>query len=196
MKPIIKTIRLVINPFERIAGTPSLLWGVLGILISTLISIGAKLHYQGLLHFGPGKTDAWWSFAVEHLIVWIVPALLFWAAGTCLSKSKTRPLDIFGTMAFAQIPFILMGVFYLLPPVQFLLQNAYNLSPSFLTSRHAMIGLALMLCSIPFLIWVLVWMFQAYKTSCNVKGYRLGVSYTVVLIFGDIVCRILIGLIE
>ena len=38
----------------------------------------------------------------------------------------------------------------------------------------------------------LVWMFQALKVSCNLKGYRLGILYCVGIFGGDVLCRYLI----
>ena len=47
-------------------------------------------------------------------------------------------------------------------------------------------------CLFVFLIWALVWMFQALKVSCNLKGYRLGILYCVGIFGGDVLCRYLI----
>ena len=46
-------IEKVVNPFIRIAGTQALLWGALGLVVSTLLSWLSGYHYHGLLHFGP-----------------------------------------------------------------------------------------------------------------------------------------------
>lgn len=44
-------IERVVNPFIRIAGTQALLWGALGLVVSTLLSWLSGYHYHGLLHF-------------------------------------------------------------------------------------------------------------------------------------------------
>ena len=49
-----KRIEILINPFIRIAGMQALAWGILGLVISTLLSWASGYHYHGLLHFGPG----------------------------------------------------------------------------------------------------------------------------------------------
>ena len=53
-------IEKVVNPFIRIAGTQALLWGALGLVVSTLLSWLSGYHYHGLLHFGPAPNPAWW----------------------------------------------------------------------------------------------------------------------------------------
>lgn len=72
-----KMIDKAVNPFIQIAGARALAWGALGLLVSTVICYYAGYHYHGLLHFGPAPNPAWWCYAAEHLIVWLIPALLF-----------------------------------------------------------------------------------------------------------------------
>ena len=67
----------LINPFERIAGLKALLWGLAGMVVSTALSFYSGWHYHGLLHFGPAPNPAWWCYAVEHLAVWLIPAVMF-----------------------------------------------------------------------------------------------------------------------
>ena len=71
----------LINPFERIAGLKALLWGLAGMVVSTALSYYSGWHYHGLLHFGPAPNPAWWCYAVEHLAVWLIPAVMFYLGG-------------------------------------------------------------------------------------------------------------------
>ena len=79
----------LINPFERIAGLEALLWGLAGMGVSTALSYYSGWHYHGLLHFGPAPNPAWWCYAVEHLAVWLIPAVMFYLGGLLLSRSHT-----------------------------------------------------------------------------------------------------------
>lgn len=185
----------LIDPFERIAGFQALGYGIAGIVIATLLSWLSGYHYHGLLHFGPAPNPAGWCFAVEHLVVWLVPSLLFYIEGLFLSGSRIRIADVFGTVAFAQLPFIFMILFAFLPPVQRIYEVDVNLPPvQMLAQPGFMTGLWLTLLSTVFLIWVLIWMFQALKVSCNLKGPRLWIVYLIAVFGGDAICRLLIGL--
>lgn len=182
-----------VNPFERIAGLKALLWGLAGMAVSTALSYGSGWHYHGLLHFGPAPNPAWWSYAVEHLVVWLVPAVLFYLGGLLLSRSRIRAIDVAGTVAFAQLPFIIMVLFNFLPPMQKLSQISLDISPAEMMQQPGFIvGIWLALVSFAFFVWALVWMFQALKVSCNLKGYRLGILYCVGVFGGDVLCRYLI----
>ncbi len=185
---------LLVNPFQRIAGVQALLWGVVGLVLSTLICNLSGYHYNGLLTFGPSPNEAWWSYLVEHLIVWMVPALLFYIGGLICSRSRIRPIDVLGTTLFAQLPLLVVNVIELFPPMQLLLGIA---SPEAIQTVMAdpMFSMAMLLSLLvmPFIVLMLVWMFQALKVSCNLKGARLWCVYLVGVIVGDILCRTLIS---
>lgn len=188
-------MNFLINPFERIAGFQALSWGLLGMVVSTVICYQSGWHYHGLLHFGPAPNPAWWCFAVEHLVVWIVPAVLFYLGGLILSRSRIRLVDVVGTVAFAQLPFILMNLFNLLPPIQNMTKLDMTMSPAEMVAQSGfLLGIWLSVIGMIFLIWGLVWMYKALKVSCNLKGYQLGILYCVGVFGGDVLCRYLIGM--
>ena len=78
---VIPDLSLIHISFERTAGYAALVWGFIGIIIATLLSYLTGWHYHGLLHFGWAPNPAWWCFAVEHLVVWLIPAILFYIGG-------------------------------------------------------------------------------------------------------------------
>ena len=184
-----KNVKLLYNPFERIAGYPALGWGVLGLIVSTLISYWSGWHYNGLLQFGPAANPALWRFAAEHAVVWLVPALLFYGGGLLLSKSKIRIVDVLGTVAFAQLLLIGMNLVYSLPAVRAMLDMEAVLSGAIGKGEIWLIFLGSV-----FLVWTLVWMFSALKVSCNLKGFRLVFVYIIGIAGGDILCRLIISM--
>ncbi len=197
MKNIIDDINWgsLINPFQRIAGGKALLIGFAGLVISTILAYFIQYHYHGLLHFGPAPNNKFWCFAVEHIIVWLIPALLFYIGSLVLSKSKTRIIDILGTVAFAQLPLVLMTLFFYLKPLQRMNEMNFNLPPIEMINQPGFIlGMWLGLIGSIFLIWTLIWMFYALKVSTNLKGYRLGILYCIGVFGGDMICRYIIGM--
>lgn len=191
-----KKTEVLINPFVKIAGTQALVFGIIGIMLSTIVGYFTNFHYHGLLHFGPAPNQTWWCFAAERLIVWLVPSLLFYTGGLLLSQSKIRAIDIFGTTAFAQTPLLLMSLFGFFTAYQKLAQIDPNSSiqeiKSLLTDSSLWIGVWLSLVSIAFLVFALYWMYRALQVSCNLKGYKQGIIYCIAVFGGDILCRILI----
>ncbi|MDL2265745.1 YIP1 family protein [Parabacteroides sp. OttesenSCG-928-G07] len=183
---------LFFRPFEKIAGRRALFWGILGLLVSILLSFWSGYHYHGLLHYGAAPNDALWVYVVEHLVIWLVPALLFLLGGLMLSKSKVRALDVMGTTVFALLPMLGMNLFNFLPPMQKLLvmDVADLVNPE---SAPPMTDLLVMLLGTVFTVWMLIWLFNALKVSCNLKGTKLVLWYIFAVVAGDVVCRFIIS---
>lgn len=185
----------IVNPFIRIAGMKALIWGLAGMLISTGMSWASGYHYHGLLHFGPAPNPAWWCYLGEHLIVWLIPAALFYLGGVFLTRSRIRMIDVLGTVLFAQLPLLGMNVINMLPAMKVMNQMDVSVPVEELMKQPDFImAMILSLVGLPFLILTLVWVFNAVKVSCNLKGWRLWTVALVGIIGGDIVSRILIGL--
>ena len=128
-------------------------------------------------------------------MVWLVPATLFYIGGKIFSHSKIRMVDVYGTVLFAQLPMIGMNLIYLLPPMQAIAQVDSTMAPTeipAIPNLHWAIFLSLL--GLPFIIFSLIWMFQALKVSCNLKQSRLWIIALVGIIGGDILCRFSINL--
>ncbi|MDR0907337.1 MAG: hypothetical protein LBM63_01810 [Rikenellaceae bacterium] len=191
-----------VSPFDKVAGARALAVGVGGLVVSVVVSIFSGLHAHGLLHFGSAPVDAWWVHVVEYLAIWLVPAAIIWGLGVALSRSRIRPVDVFGTVAFSLLPLVVMNLVWLFPAMQQLLELSASptdliaelqslvFDPSFLVSLTVA---SLITCMA--IILMLVWLFRAVKVACNLGGWRLWTVYLVGVVGGDIVCRILIGLI-
>lgn len=197
-----RVIDFLFNPFERIAGWQALSWGLAGLLISTALGYITNYHYHGLLHYGPAPNPAWWCFAAERIIVWLIPTLIFYIGGLILSKSKIRPVDVFGTVLFSQIPLLFTNLMAFFPfykqmesfdpnaPVAEQIQQATAL----ITQPGFWVGIWLSLLSMAFVIWMGYWMYRALAVSCNLKGKRLALLFLVSLFGGDFICRLIINL--
>lgn len=195
-------VRFLLNPFERIAGAQALSWGVLGLLASTVLGYFTDYHYHGLLHYGPAPNSAWWCFACEHLVVWLIPACLFYIGGIFLSRSHIRFIDLLGTTLFAQIPLLFTNLIIFFPfytqikhidpsaPIQEQLIRIGELmiQPGF------WLGIWLSLLSLVFVIWMGYWLFKALQVSCNLKETKLAVLFCIGLLGGDFISRLIINL--
>ena len=53
--------KFISNPFYKVAGYKAAGWGILGIVITTVIAYGADVHFHGLLHYGGAPHSEWWE---------------------------------------------------------------------------------------------------------------------------------------
>ena len=187
-------VKLIVNPFIRIAGGQALIWGFLGLIESTRISWISAYHYHRMHHLRPAPNPAWWCYLAEHLIVWLIPALLFYLGGLFLSHSRIRVIDVLGTVLFAQLPLLGMNLISLLPAMRMMSQMNMNMSPEeMLAQPYFVLAMILTLLGLPVLILTLIWMFNALKVSCNLKQWKLWTVALIGIMGGDVLCRFLIG---
>ncbi len=179
-----------VSPFTKTAGAKALLWGVIGLTVSVVAASVSRWHAHGLLHFGPAARDAWWISALEYLIIWLIPALIFYGLGTALSRSRIRLIDVLGTTAFSLLPIAVMNLMHSLPCMRNLYTPFVNIV-GLVVRPLVIVDVVVVLIVI---VLMLVWLFNAVKVSCNLKGWRLWVVCLVGVIGGDIVCRLLIGM--
>jgi hypothetical protein len=189
---------LLINPFQRIAGVQALLWGTLGIAFTTTACYFAQFHFIGILKAGIlSAPTGFFTLLLNQLIICLLPVILFYIAGLFLSSSKIRFIDVLGTFSFAQLPFLFIPLVGFSPSVrqvlsvEFLHQLLKN--PAIFQEINFQLAFCFLLGTILFLVWSIIWLFQAYKTSCNLKGAKLGWSFAILLILSDILCRIFIN---
>ena len=107
----------IFNPFRYIAGTKSLVFGLIFIATSTLLLYSGGYIQDSYIHIGMAAAPLW-KVAAMQILWWILPAGILYLCGLLLSKSKIRIIDILGTTAFAQLILLLMIAPMLLPAVQ------------------------------------------------------------------------------
>jgi hypothetical protein len=183
---------LMLNPFQRIAGTKALLFGITGIVLTAWLSSYTQLHFNGMAYLSMSKKTVGFHFLLsEHLINWLLPVIMFYLIGMILSSSKIRFIDMLGTFAFAKIPLFFITFLGFIPSIQYFMLTTV-IDTHALQEPNFIKGSFLSLLIIPFVVWNIIWMFQAYKTSCNLKGARLGWSFAILLVLSEFICRILI----
>lgn len=170
---------LLLNPFSRIAGGKALAWGLAGIALSIGLGYALDVHCT-IFNFWYLLDTPGWLIVVERLVIWLMPTVLLWLAGVWLSRSRVRALDVFGTMAFAQLPVVgltLAGWPYALWIKGMHASFGKFVGPGWLGAMQVVGSVVSVLC----FAWWLAWMFQAFRVSCNLKGGRLWGAFLAVM---------------
>ena len=189
-----KNLGLLFNPFERITGRQALAWGLFSIVVSTVLGYFSGWHYHGMLHFGPAPCGQLWCHAVERMAVWLLPAAVFYVGGRVLSGKSVKALDVFGKVAFAQVPLVVIVALGFLPDMQRLKGvDPANISEVITQSWFAW-AMVLSLFLLVIVVWVVVLMFNALKVSCRLSGVRAGIFFGVAMVCCEVALRYLIAL--
>ncbi len=172
-----------INPFRYIAGWKALAIGWVIILATALTAWQSGTHFDGVLDVHLGKGGSLMLYFAEQLVNWLCMVLFFYLSALVLSGRGFRLIDIAGTMAFARAPMLPVAFLgFVIPPVP---DNIQNIEPSYL-----MAGL---LALVP-VIWMVMWMYQAFITSTNLKGAKAVAGFVITLILAEIASKLIFSL--
>jgi hypothetical protein len=172
------------NPFIYIAGFKSLLIGIALMAISAWVGFLNNSHFDGVLDMHRAMAAQFHIFLLEVVIDWVSISLVLFVFGVILSKSKIRWIDVFGTQALARWPMIPVAILVVFIP------NVRNMNLSNPQDMILLLIPAMLL--LPFMIWFVALMFNAYKVSCNLKGNSLIISFIGGLISAELISKILI----
>ena len=167
--------KLLINPFERIAGWQALGIGVFIMALTAVLGKVNDVAFDGALDVHAVQHGFAAAFAMQAVNLTVL-FLTMWLAGVCFSKSKIRIVDVAGTMALARVPMFLLVIICFLPivPVDVLS-----------IPRMAVFGLVTIIT----IIWTITLMYNAYTTSCHIKGSRGVVSFIGALLVAEVISK-------
>ena len=183
----------VLNPFRYIAGMRALLLGVVFIVATSLLEWSGGVVQDGYLHFTLKQT-AWVWVLVGDVAMWLLSSLLLWVCGVAFSRSCVRVVDVFGTMAFARLLLLPMVAPLLLPSMQqlvLMLMESLAMNIDMATSQMAMLS-AMGVWTTAWLVLYLVWNYNAFSVSCNLRGAKAVTIFVVV----QLLCVVLGGMLQ
>ena len=122
--------------------------------------------------------------------------MVIYVVSLFVSRSHERPVDVLGTVAFAQLPFVLLSLFMALPPMSEVatIQSAQAVDALLTDTTWLLMLVWIGAVSLLLSIWGLYWLFRATSVACNLKGRNMWIVFIIGAFGGDIMCRYLIGL--
>lgn len=189
-------IQKLFNPFVQIAGSKSLLIGLLFLLLSSTLAAFFNTRFDGILDAHYTKDQSFYLSYLDNLINISVITLIFYGFGSLLTKSRTRFIDILGTSTLARFPLFVIPLFNIQNQSgligEKIIQSITKPNDIQLTQFEWIYLIISGIVSLLLIIWYIVLMFSAYKISTNLKGANLIVSFILGLIIAEIVSKILI----
>jgi hypothetical protein len=192
-----KPATFLFNPFFYIAGAKALSLGLLAILLAGFTGALSKTHFDGVLDAHVGARAPLWHFLSEGIVDWLVMAAVLLIAGTILSKTAFRVIDLLGTQALARWPTIFLSLITL--PTGFqrfgnsLVGQLSKPGTAFAFNfTDAVIFFGVVIATILLISWVVFLMYQSFSVSCNVRGGKAVGTFIAVLIIAEILSKIAI----
>ncbi|WP_437969436.1 YIP1 family protein [Sorangium sp. So ce260] len=171
--------RLALNPFERFGGEAA---AVAGLAVAALSVAATRLgvRFDGFLdlHTAP-QVIPYTTALLEQVLVWPLPALLFWAYARLL-RCRVRIVDFLGVTGLSRAPLALaaiaLGLLAPEPPA-----GAPRLTPEL-----AVFAVLATLC----LVWFLTLLYQAFKNASGLRGAPLIAGLIGLVLVSEIVSKV------
>ena len=185
-------VHWLFNPFVRIAGTTSLVFGLGAIVLGGLVAAAVGIRFDGLLdmHFvGPVPL---WLPVLEGVLNWIVISLLIAGVARAFGgASGVRLIDIAGTQAMARTPLLLSVAICSLPWIRnSLAELATSLQDSGVAAPDVgpgvRVGSLIMMAGIA---WMIVLMWNAFTACCHIKGGRGIAMFVGAVVIGEVITK-------
>lgn len=194
---------LLVNPFTRLAGGAALGLGLLVVAATVAIAVLGQVHFDGIMDVHAGMKAPAAVFALEPVIDWLVVAVLFLIAGSVWGAKPQRAVDYFANAAVGRLPFVLVGLLWIdpllgrfLPGLMKLAQTAGSAPPNFAAVPGlpwiAVGGMITMLL----MVWGLLLNFFALREASGMKLPRAVWAYALVIILGEVISKVAIGLLN
>lgn len=182
----------LINPFFYIAGTRSLILGLLFLLATSVIGYYSHTYFPDVISIKLDANFPFWHSIVQNVMNWFVVSSLLYLAAILLSKSSIRMVDIFGTQALARFPYFLASFIGFSGAMktygEYLLWTYLKQGePIEISTMEKIIGISLTIISLGLTIWMVTWMFNAFKISANLKGPKLVLTFIIVMIISMVI---------
>ena len=104
------------NPFHFLAGGQALVWGLACIVLTAWLGGIFDFRFTGVISFQRTAPAPLWHAIAQGLMAWAIPSALLYIGGRLISRSRVRPIDVFGTQALARAPWLLIALIAVSPP--------------------------------------------------------------------------------
>jgi len=180
-------IKKLLNPFVYIAGSYSLLIGLLIIFCTSVIGYYSNIHFPDILSVKTGPSYPVSYYILQSIANWMIISTILYLFAVVFSKSKIRLIDIFGTQALARYPYLFAALTGFSNTMDkfgryILWQLLEQGEPVVMSAGAITLAIVLIIFTLFLTIWMVALMFNAYKIASNLKRGKLIITFITSLI--------------
>ncbi len=184
-------VGFLLNPFTRINSWKAFALSILFTIAIAITGTYANVYFDGAIdvHF---SSNATFKTSINCLIIGLLSLVTTLSiAGYYLTRT-IRLLDLLAAVALAKAPFLILALIALAakaPSTELLLEN-----PS--AAFGSISFLIVMILSIPVLVWYLILLYNAFKSTTNARGVKVVPTFIAAILVAEIISKIIIALIS
>ena len=178
----------LINPFTYIAGWQAFGIGIVFVVLMGVVGSLSGVYFDGALdaHLSE-RGNFYHSFL--FLVIDIICVTLFMWIGALIFSKNVRLIDILGTMTLSKAPMLIVACMGFLIKEEEVLALSQN--PFAVLGMPSLIVFSILI--IPFVVWSIALMYNAFDVSSGIKGNRAISVFIVALLLAEIVSKIIIA---
>jgi hypothetical protein len=189
-------IQILFNPFKYIAGIKSLLLGMAILIATSLLAFYTNIHFPDVISVKSSSDFPYIYYLIQCISNWIVVSIVFYIIAILASPSKIRIVDIFGTQALSRFPYLiatLTGFSTSLDNFEKYIYYTILKTGEFadVTDYEIIISILIILFTVTLTIWFITLMFNAFRTSANIKGVKSVILFIAGLLVSIIITNLI-----
>ena len=163
-------MKKLINPFRYLPLRQALCWGIVALILMSVFcwQVGLRMSSITQINYAGGSLM---SATLQQLIAWLLFAVVLYAVGAVVSKSKVRFWDVAAFNLFARIPFDLSLLMFAIPSVRSIMGLITDGSVE-TAMQYMSLLMVVGLVSMLFSIWYFFWSYKAFAEATNIKNGR------------------------
>lgn len=188
-------MKLLFNPFEKYRESQLLAFGIIGVLLCSLLAYFFNLRFPTVFNIAPLEDIAIWQPLTDNIIIIFCLSLFLFITSLVINR-KTRIIDILNTALVARSiyciqPLIILG--FSAAGLDNIIKdpNPQLSDLQFTTSQTAFI-LLLSLLLIAVLVWYIALLYNGFKTATNLKTAGHKAAFAVALLISEITTPLLL----
>lgn len=183
-----KNMKLLLNPFVRIAGLQSLVIGLVMMAVTSVIAYYANIALDGVLDIHITTQQLTWGKAFLYPFISVAVLIVISMILAVMAKTHFRIIDFVGTILMSRIPFIIgacCGFFVKLLDVNTMVEHP----ASMLQTSIILTGI----CTVLVIIWHVVLYVNSIRVSCNMTGKTLSIVTIIAIIVSEVLSKFLLA---
>lgn len=188
-------ITLLLNPFERLLEKKLIFFGLLTLCVGTALAVAFKARYDGVFDVHFVEKIQFYEPIIDNFISISCLTLFLFFTGKQIN-TKTRLIDILICAIIAKIPFYIMPFFNINNSIsnttQKLLLSLEKGTTLHLNSFDIILLLLSSIVSLAALVWSIILLYNGFKTATNLKKTKHIFYFSLAIILGEIITKIIL----
>lgn len=176
--------KYIFNPFLKYSERQLFVVGILGFVAMSAVCIFIKEEMDGILHWGDAGGHTIQQILLINLGIMLSTILIYFVFGKIINRS-TRLIDVANAFLLSTIPSTLVLLWGKIPLFHHATQNlgeiANDKSSYTLKIIDLIIASLSALVAIPLIIYIVILMFNGFKTAANMKKTWQIIAFFVLL---------------